>query len=493
MGMCAFCVHPSRDLILPGVFLPGDDIFNNKQMLQLLEKLFLKSEGALLKWVVKSGLKMRKIIGKPKTDMEAVKETQDYFIKRVIPNKNYLPTDYKYFGNDNVSESLTLLFKSNPFYPHALRSKKVGGRWQYTIRTQLSQDDEPTYFSKFVDCMTDEYTRVNAVFDENMKLVSTQCYLKGELIQVSEEKAAAYLGLLMVYYNEIIHALIHVFHFLMVTCIADSTWPSPMMYSWAEKYFPNVYLKYEEVKRFLFGVDGSLVGGTFNADRDKVLAVSKEVFCLWGNCKSAKEYVDNFLFAYIDKDARNGILEEFLRHADLLGPYATELSEAFSYLNNGQDLEACNKNIQLYMSHTGEGVSSVSDLSNWVQLMSITGIMHGGTLSFSRFIMTQPIMSVITEDPKYSNIEANFLIGVTGTMTGVLDEKSVFSDDLRPNQLSPMIRQVIVKYAAASTNLKAEYWKKIKALPEFKEHGWILTDYALEGIDGKQFTITTYI
>jgi len=317
-------------------------------------------------------------------------------------------------------------------------------------------------------------------------------------VEKTDEDACAFLLVLLSFYAEAVHASIHIFHFMMVTCIADSTQHSTLMNNWATPFYPNVSLKYEEVKKLLFADSGALTGGTFKANRVEVLKVCKEFFCIWGSCKTAKEFAEEFLFAGMIDNAKDGIpsigvLKEFMKHADLIHDYATEVSGSFEKLRSGKDLEACNNNIKLFLSNCGPEVSKVDNLVTWIELMSITGLMHGNTLSFGRLILTQPVASKFTTDEKYAS-EVNFQLGTAGTMVGVNFERNVFSDLMYPkNTLVLGLRQILTKYAAISGNMKKAYFDKVSKDPKFCEYGWIWTDYCVDGIDGKSMTLTTYI
>ena len=80
----------------------------------------------------------------------------------------------------------------------------------------------------------------------------------------------SYLLLLFFYYSECVHAIIHVYHLVLVAGLADSIHHSKTMTDWGKQYYPHVYLKHQEVEILLFGEGGALVGGDFKADRNKI-------------------------------------------------------------------------------------------------------------------------------------------------------------------------------------------------------------------------------
>ena len=48
-------------------------------------------------------------------------------------------------------------------------------------------------------------------------------------------------------------------------------------------------------------------------------------------------------------------------------------------------------------------------------------------------------------------------------------------------------------YDGYSKRLKKAYTAKLKKLPDFSTLGYIYSDWAKDGFDGKQLTVTTYI
>jgi len=127
--------------------------------------------------------------------------------------------------------------------------------------------------------------------------------------------------------------------------------------------------------------------------------------------------------------------------------------------------------------------------------MSVTGIMHGNTLSFTRLMITQPILKLVTNNPNFGSVESEFLQTTSSTIVGVIDDRSVFSDKLCYDykKFGPELKGVINKFAGLSSSLKVNYFSKIKKYPNFSQIGWIISDYCSDEVDGKQLTITTYI
>jgi len=55
------------------------------------------------------------------------------------------------------------------------------------------------------------------------------------------------------------------------------------------------------------------------------------------------------------------------------------------------------------------------------------------------------------------------------------------------------VQAVLDKYDSEAGVIKDEYQKSITSRSDFREFGWILTDWCQDGFDGKHQTIATYI
>jgi hypothetical protein len=288
-----------------------------------------------------------------------------------------------------------------------------------------------------------------------------------------------------------------IFHLLMTTGIVHATFKTDLE-SWAQPYVMNIYLKYLEVETLLFSKEGYLTGRGFTGyrvkDREKVLAINKKMLCKWGAMKTADEFVSDFLFVNIDAAAmkKAGLCEEFFKHVAIVAPYATAMDNEFQ--KNTKTYQTIKDKLKGYMSKTGDGVSSVDNTKTWMELMSVTGILHGSTLSMSRLVLTHSFMALNTpESLKFTLRDAVWCTTITGTILGALDDFHVFSNTL-PATSPYNVNRVLLEFNAITHDLKAKYFKKISEDAEtFENYGWILTDHGPNFVDGKQLTVTTYI
>ena len=256
----------------------------------------------------------------------------------------------------------------------------------------------------------------------------------------------------------------------------------------------NIYLKYLEVEALLYGDKGALTGGIYRAvDAKEVRALARRLLCLWGGLRSSEEYVYNFILAGVKREhaQRAGLLKQFLKHQALVSPLAKDLTTVFELAPGYSDM---NKAIALFMKQTGEGVSSIEDVTTWIELMTVSGILHGSTLSMSRLILTPEVLRHNSPGSlTYTDTDASLVQTVAGTIVGLLEEFRCFSNDL-PSNVPYSIACVLDEYDARSSAIQRQYLVDIKKDAEkFKAFGWILTDFGPALVDGKQLTLSTYI
>ena len=269
--------------------------------------------------------------------------------------------------------------------------------------------------------------------------------------------------------------------------------------SWSKPYMANIYLKYIEVETLLFSKSGYLTGSRPGStgypvlNRDRVLKINKAMLCEWGTYKTSEDYITKFLFKNITLESliKSGIAQAFLSQTDLVTPYAVAMNEEFKKDPNFNQI---NSKLKAFLLESGKGVCDVDNMQTWVELLSVTGILHGSTLSMSRLVLTHSFLSVNSpESTKFVGRDAAWMAVITGTVLGCLDDFHVFSNTL-PSNTPYNINRVLLEFDNKTNDLKAKYFKKISEDAEvFKNFGWILTDHGPNFLDGKQLTITTYI
>ncbi len=487
-----------RDCVVAGVNFPGHDIFKGSEAAVMLGDLTVKSSIDIAK--VLSGVTLRlkrDDKGKEKKD-GSFAEAYKYFISIAGGSTEYLPSNYEFFGHDEPVRILQEFLKSNPFFACALTHVVEDGKTFFEVN--MVDTVRNTWFSRIMAIYDASFPRINVRFDANMNLVShtvTNATGGAYSKELSLEEAMSYLLFLLTYYFECVHALIHIFHVLLVSGLVDSTRHSKFLSAFAGQYSPNIILKFVEVKKLLLAEHAGLTGKGYNGDRAQRLVILGDIMKVWGGCKTAKEMLDNFYFhsaGGIETLRSHGILTEFFKHVDLLSGFASELNAAFCACDqHHRDVITANVQLSAFMRATGPNGPRVTSIQQWIELMALTGILHGATISATRLCASFPVAKLFYSGNKWTNEDVSNIATVLNTITGVMDEHSVFTNLMQKEVKNPLIRAVELKYGGRSASLKLDYFLQIEKLPDFHRYGWIWTDYAPDLIDGKQFTIDTYI
>jgi len=172
-------------------------------------------------------------------------------------------------------------------------------------------------------------------------------------------------------------------------------------------------------------------------------------------------------------------------------------------LSKDRKYDAAKEDLANFFSGIGtdksRALSSVDNFATWIELMSVTGIFHGATLSMTRVLLTPSVLAQVdpTSPKLYSALETKVFKTGTTTLVGTEKGRFVFSDEYFEYKFaSRLVKQVAQAYSKDVSEVKQAYYDSIMSDPEklahFKNYGWLLADYAPEFVDGRQSTITTY-
>jgi len=426
---------------------------------------------------------------------------------------NNLPEDYQYFGIDDGVNNLLNFLRYNPFLACALQPVRDDNTNEIT-HFVIDPFNKATTFGKISSLMNSKYKRVVAVISKDLSSIE-----KMEVFQVNaygepvpdyndglislKDKANMVLHVL-VYQSELIHATIHLFHYLMTTCMARATQQYPIMYEWARAYNENIVLKYGEIVLLLFSqYFGALCQSTqllFNGwmvgPYHTVVALAAALNREWSSYKSAEDFTYKFLFPKLtakELDDAN-ICVAWRKQVDLVKHYSKDLMAAFVEVNSS-DFSTINMNFAGITSTTGpNGIGGVTSVRQFVELMSVTGFLHACTLSFTRVLCTSPMIALMKPEASHFSFQDVITASVaTATLIGSVEGHTVFSWGIPYKSVPNKVIQVFQKYSFISAQYKQEYYESIKDRPDFKYYGFIFTDHGPDEIDGKQYTLSTYI
>eukprot|EP01040_Poterioochromonas_malhamensis_P016134 gene16134-18239_t len=315
--------------VAPQLVIPGITIPVAQKELERISSLSNNVTQNTLLGIFAIGAGSKSFAGQLKSDLFALDPLQKFYVRQVVTNKADLPNSYKYFGNGNVGEILKQLLLTNPFYTSALQSADSGSSWAIS---SYAKNESPTRYSKLITAYDASFPRVNVKLNRNtLDVTEYKVYdAKGNDItkDYPRDEAIKLVLFLLTYYAEVVHASIHIYDYINVIGLYTSSTPSSRSVAdWAGSYLSNVPTKYSEVETLLLSQNGALVSTSgFNADRTQVLQyIREELLKPWLHFSTADQFVDKFVFGYIPKEQRSGLLKAFQQQVDLIPNFTSDL------------------------------------------------------------------------------------------------------------------------------------------------------------------------
>lgn len=162
-----------------------------------------------------------------------------------------LPANYTYFGTlGNYESYFTELLKNNPFFVSALKKKGNGYELNFT-------NENGTWLSRIVGNLDDTYIRFNVEVNADFTIGALTAFKKTGLKYAPYTPPAPPAGcsareysilgalFLTLYYAEVVHASLHVYHYVMCAGMEDSVRDQNDMKWWCDKYDDGIWIKYQ--------------------------------------------------------------------------------------------------------------------------------------------------------------------------------------------------------------------------------------------------------
>merc|ERR1712106_1294078 len=171
---------------------------------------------------------------------------------------------------------------------------------------------------------------------------------------------------------------------------------------------------------------------------------------------------------------------EYFKHTDLCA--ACSISAAVALEKKSEKMASTEEKLREYIEESGawapeaNGIKSVRSL---LDIMLITGVIHGGTLSMTRQLAKPEFYRWRNIDEDKWNANGDVFSAAIGlsTVMGVQEGKHVCGSE--------------TKVSGSVEDITGGSLQKV--LRDFNDVGFILTDYCTDFYDGKQLTIATYI
>jgi hypothetical protein len=403
-----------------------------------------------------------------------------------------------------TTDTLAYLFRGNPFLASAIQVETmagVGPRLCLKSHTLPADVAMPNFFNKLTACVEARWDRFRVVLTDSLEVESWtffRCSTAGEWAEVELDLANQInvVTSTLMFYFQCVHANLHIFHFMMVSGLYTVTRGNGKLEAFASPYVPNIVLKYEEVQSLLISETGALVKGFCPQSRPQLLEVLAEMISMWGSCSGSQEFVEKFLFVPASDEQAKALAKpdvwvpQFRAQSDLVPVFAADVAE---HMRSDADYALADLNAALgqYFNGCGRGFP-VTSLRQWLELMSVTGLLHGCTLSLTRLTFTEAnLWQMAPDSDEFTPYIIEQLGTAFGTLVGLDDDRQVFTTEgLEDTQLGSIVQ----RHLQLSEDLKVAYKNSLDvAGPKFKAWGWILTDYFPDMFDAKQLTITTYV
>ncbi len=522
--------NKAKPAVFPGVSPPSGKVPDVIRIPAVVEDVFGKES-----FSANAAVFGAQMVGTPK-DSDTIMDK----IKNMLITKqgldSYLPEpdEYKFFGNDDHSNNLLYLVKTNPFMASALTMTTKPGKDRFEIKSFDPNDpdcegDKCTLYQKIIGTHNGSGHRVNIefnskmtrirrvkVFDDTTGLPVLDTTDKEEIDQWA---ASAIYGL--IFYASSIHATIHVLHYLLTAALQHSAEGFEELEQWANTYAAHIPEKYKQVGQVLIrdkpnqfanpmpelmaNTYGILTGSAgFGASGTKLRPILQDLLNQW--VKNPSNFLDGMMNIPADKREKTGILTEFMKHHDLISPFADEVTSALRGIHSDK-FTIAELRTKMYLEESGID-SEIDTLKKWIELMAATGITHGSTLSYSRAVANPEVLKWRDiQSNEWTSPDVKLVFATLGTITGMQEGRHVFNpivdQGLENANKEPFdngtnyareLQNVLKKFDNEAFDLKVAHKEKImEDSEEFNNFGWILSDFCPDGFDGKQLTITTYI
>ena len=436
------------------------------------------------------------LIGQRKTSLAAAQSLMLGIngIPGTVPSETY-----RYFGNKkDHAKGLTILLKSNPFFASALTDTEDG----FELKSYDPAEKSPSLFLQTLGTLNGVGHRVNFQFDKKMEMTSFAVFdditggeIQGDLDRDYWASSAIYN---VIFYASCIHANIHVLHYLMTAAFQVASEDFEEMNEWATDYAKNIAEKYEAVGQLLITNPGPnqlpiITGSAGFGSSQAVRPILKGMLDMWGEAPRAKDFLENMVKLDHEKMKHAGILVEFKKHSDIVDNFACGTTEALRGINHSKFATA-EARLKAYLKNCGSFKSSIDTIEEWVELMSVTGLTHAGTLSYTRMMGVADIARWRNiNNPAWDFADINLVTAGLGTIVGMQPGRHVMSATTNMFGFAPALQKVLHKYDEEATERKEKYMDELIKSEDFDDFGWILSDYCPDNFDGKQLTIATYI
>jgi len=438
---------------------------------------------------------INKIIGKSKdTDGEEVSSlAQNGFLsllKWTNPAGAKVPKGYARFADDNAVETLEHFLRSNPFFAASLVSDGSG----YAIKSK----DRSNRFSSVISVMDPTLDLVDAQFDSKLRLTKISYVGKGRELKEKTDinLAAAKLCWNLLLVAETIHVTLHIHNYVLTVGLVHATLKDPVLLKWAKAFVYNLDTAVAGVDdKLLSPTQGALVVSPSKSDHEKLVNYIRNDYLVpWGKMKKSEDFLNWLITPSLQKKLKSGnFITEFFEHATYIKGYANDLTQALKTSTSPESYQTAEERLGDFLSSIGSkkgNLCSISTFQSWIEIMAVTGLLHGHTTSWTRLTFTSDYYRYVNRNPTYTKDDAAF-IGLA-SVTNCLTQKDKYVFNNKGAFPTRAIQEAISVYDQKTKARKEFYYNKLKNEEFLNQYGWIYGDYFPDNFDARSVAITYY-
>merc|ERR1712165_439428 len=134
-------------------------------------------------------------------------------------------------------------------------------------------------------------------------------------------------------------------------------------------------------------------------------------------------------------------------------------------------LKSLDAALKKFFNECGRGIFAITSLKQWLELMSVTGLLHGCTLSLTRVTFTEAnLWQMAPDSDEFTPYMIEQLGTAFGTLVGLDEDRQVFTAE--GLEADPQLRSIVQKHLKLSEDLKVSHKNSLDmAGPEFKAWG----------------------
>jgi len=379
--------------------------------------------------------------GKLKSDLSSLDPVKK-LLKDTVPGLNDMPETYKTFGGDDYAAQLCVILETNPFYAASLTPRAGGG---FKLINYDPVGEDATYSTRVMRTIGRNGPQVNVKFsvkpEGGLAIDGFDIFEKGVKVEQSAEHDNYWASVVLYdlfFVAQTMHASIHIFHYVLTNALRYASKDYRRLNNWADEYNGNVNYKYDQVSNLLVNLkgDGILTSSKGLGGSAQTLDIMVGNIAAWGHCSTGTEFHDVW-FQSPRKDLEAaGLLTEYFKHTDLGAGCAVSATAALEktrgrsgnqVVDDLDKLDDTNEKLATFISKSGawpaeeNGIKTVRSL---LDMMMITGIIHGGTLSMTRLPCKPEILRWRNiDEPKWTPDDLKTSLAACGTIVGAQKNK----------------------------------------------------------------------